>query len=266
MPVDSAIILAAGRGSRLGAMTEQLPKCLVSLGGRALLDWQIAAFAAAGIARVTLVGGHGIDHLRGRDCEVVENVRWAQGNMVTSLLCAHARLLAEPCLVGYSDIVFHPSNLTALRDCASDIALTYDRHWLELWQARFADPRDDAESFRVEDGRLREIGQRVADVSSVGGQFMGLLRFSPRGWRTVEAFLSALSREQVDRLDTTGLLALLLRNGVEIDAFPVDGRWCEIDSPEDLRLYAAKLDAADRQGRRWRHDWRWGAMHARVAP
>lgn len=259
MTADAAIILAAGRGSRLGAMTDASPKCLVSLGGRTLLDWQIAGFVAAGITRVTLVIGYAADCLRGRGCEVIDNPRWAHGNMVGSLLCARERLLAEPCVVCYSDIVFHPANLADLRDCASDIALTYDRHWLELWRARFADPLQDAESFRAEGGRLREIGHRVTDLSAIGGQFMGLLRFSPSGWRTVESALSALSSADIDRLDTTGLLALLLGAGVEIDTFPVDGRWCEVDCAEDLQLYTARLHDADRRGRAWRHDWRWEA-------
>ena len=44
-----AIILAAGRGSRLLSLTEDRPKCLVEAGGKPLLAWQIEALRGAGI-------------------------------------------------------------------------------------------------------------------------------------------------------------------------------------------------------------------------
>ena len=50
----------------------------------------------------------------------------------------------------------------------------------------------------------------------------------------------------------TSLLQLLLKDGVEIDTTPVNGRWCEVDSETDLRLYEHKLEHPN-----WTHDWRW---------
>ena len=50
-----AIILAAGRGSRMGSLTDRVPKCLVSLAGRPLLEWQKAALRKAGIDTVALI-------------------------------------------------------------------------------------------------------------------------------------------------------------------------------------------------------------------
>ena len=45
------IILAAGRGSRMGVLTDERPKCLTVLAGRTLLEWQIEAMRKAGIVR-----------------------------------------------------------------------------------------------------------------------------------------------------------------------------------------------------------------------
>src|SRR6185503_13206340 len=52
-----AIILAAGRGSRMGQLTAEIPKCLVQLGGKPLLEWQTGALRAAGIDRIAVVTG-----------------------------------------------------------------------------------------------------------------------------------------------------------------------------------------------------------------
>ena len=50
-----AIILAAGRGSRMKEMTDSNPKCLVELKGKSLIDWQISALQQAGIHEIGIV-------------------------------------------------------------------------------------------------------------------------------------------------------------------------------------------------------------------
>ena len=66
-----AVVLAAGAGVRLGALTERSPKCLLPIDGRALLDHQLETLAAAGITDVTVVAGHSMrqSHYRAsEDC------------------------------------------------------------------------------------------------------------------------------------------------------------------------------------------------------
>ena len=255
------IILAAGRGSRMGAATDDRPKCLTRLGGRTLLSWQLAAFAAAGIADVTVVRGYLAQCLPGHDAEgrcyaTRDNPRWAGTNMMASLAAAGPILTAHPCLVSYADIAFHPDNLRALAAAGGDIAIVYDRAWRALWQDRFDDPLDDAETFAARDGRLLAIGQRPRALDEVQGQYMGLLRFTPAGWSAVAGLLRELPPAAVDRLDMTGLLNRLLAAGVAIEVVAVDGRWVEVDRPEDHALYRRRLADVDAGGA-WRHDWRW---------
>ena len=49
-------------------------------------------------------------------------------------------------------------------------------------------------------------------------------------------------KDEVDKLDMTGLLSNLVSQGIKINAIPVDGEWGEIDSQEDLALYQSLLD------------------------
>src|SRR5918993_3428459 len=56
-----AVILCAGQGRRLLPLTEFLPKCLLSIAGRTVLEWQLRALAANGVADVTVVTGFGAD-------------------------------------------------------------------------------------------------------------------------------------------------------------------------------------------------------------
>lgn len=54
-----AIILSAGQGRRLLPLTAGIPKCLLQVGGRSVLEWQLRILAMAGVDRVVVVVGFG---------------------------------------------------------------------------------------------------------------------------------------------------------------------------------------------------------------
>jgi len=235
-----AIILAAGRGSRMGGATADQPKCLTLLQGRPLLDWQLDALRGADIEDIALVRGYMGEKLVREGLRTFENPRWAETNMVMSLACASAWLSSDACLVSYSDIVYPAATARLLAAAQGDIAITYYKDWRHLWEARFKDPLSDAESFRLDAaGRLQDIGARPRNLDEVQGQYMGLLRFTPRGWRWVEDTLAGMDAVQRDRLDMTSLLRLLLARGKPIATVPVLEPWYEVDSQSDLELYQA---------------------------
>lgn len=248
-----AVILAAGRGERLGQLTAAQPKSLTMLGGRTLLQWKQLALAQAGIDEIYALTGYRAEAIAATGIRTLHNARWQTTNMIGTLLCADA-VLSRPgrSLVCYGDVVFHPDIVAATLDAVDDIVIPYDRRWRELWAGRFADPLSDAESFAQVDGWLTDIGRRTPRADEIGGQFMGLLALSAPGWAIVRAALQAMPGETVDRLDTTALLRCLLAAGVRIRAVPVEGRWCEVDSASDLAVYGERMERGG-----WSHDWRW---------
>ncbi len=227
---------------------------MVQLAGRSLLEWQIAAMREIGIRNITVVAGYKQERLSG-DFKKIENKDWKNSNMVRSLLAAREILQSAPTIVSYSDIVYHPGHLEKLISHDGP-AITYDRNWLALWSDRFEDPLADAERFRLNDGRLVSIGERAESLSEIEGQYMGLLKFTPQSWAPVEAYLNGEPDECVDQLDMTTLLQRLMNIGQQISAVPVDGKWCEVDSEEDLELYDRRIQETESSGR-WAHDWRW---------
>jgi len=234
-----AIILAAGRGSRMQSLTDERPKCLVEVKGKSLLDWQLDALRQAGIRQIGVVTGYKRELLAGRGLVEFHNARWAETNMVTSLACAQNWLRTDPCIVSYSDIFYEPSAVTALMDCPAALAVTYDMNWLELWTQRFGDPLLDAETFRLSpDNILAEIGNRPQSVAEVQGQYMGLLRFAPSGWAEIERIRLGLTAEQRDRMHMTGTLQKVIEAGkIPIMALGYNGLWGEVDTSEDLTAY-----------------------------
>ena len=240
-----AIILAAGRGSRMKTATEDRPKCLVELAGHSLFSLQTAALRAGGVDQIAVVGGYRAEQLVRPEVTLFRNERWAETNMVMSLAAAAEWLKASPCLVSYADI-FYPA--TTVRRLAAltgpQLAIAYDPNWRSLWEARFADPLSDAETFRLRDGnRLVEIGARAASLDQIEGQYMGLLRFTPQSWASVETLLGDLEPARRDKLDMTSLLSLLLQGGADIRVAPTDAGWGEVDSESDLAYYETEVSS-----------------------
>lgn len=231
-----AIILAAGRGSRMKNLTEQRPKCLVKLNGKPLLEWQLGAIRQAGINEIAVVTGYKRELLASFGLVEFHNPRWADTNMVSSLACATEWLKTESCLVSYSDIFYDASAVSALMDCAASLAVTYDLNWQELWERRFEDPLVDAETFRLNsNGTLAEIGNKPKTIEEVEGQYMGLLRFTPVGWEEVARIRSGLQQLERDRMHMTATLQKVIDAGyIEILGVPYRGRWGEVDTESDL--------------------------------
>lgn len=234
-----AIILAAGRGSRMKGLTEDRPKCLVELAGRSLLSHQLDSLRGAGLDEIAIVTGYRSEMLAGQADTEFHNPRWAETNMVSSLATAAEWLEAGPCIVSYSDIFYSPAAVRSLIDTDARLAVTYDPNWRRLWADRFGDPLLDAETFRLDpSGCLIEIGNRPASVVEVEGQYMGLLRFTPEGWAELNAIRLSLSREDRDSLHMTGALQKVIeRRQMPVRAVAYEGSWGEIDSKEDLLLF-----------------------------
>lgn len=246
----SALILAAGRGSRMQQLTDHKPKCLLELAGKPLLHWQIETLRAAGLPNIAVVTGYRQELLTG-DFEKIHNARWESTNMVQSLLCALPLLKDTNVLISYADIVYTPKHVQALMKSEADVAITYDTKWQNLWALRNENPLDDAETFREHNGKLLEIGGKPQSLAEVQGQYMGLLKFSPKGTQAIFEITKAMKPQDLDTLDMTSLLRKLLLADILIHTVPVSGGWCECDTEQDIALYEQQLVTGD-----WTHDWR----------
>lgn len=244
-----AILLAAGQGSRLLPHTATRPKCLVELAGRPLLDYQLDAFRSVGLDDITIVTGYRgemVDHLAGlRGHSTRHNHRYADTNMVTSLMCA-ADLLegSDDVVVSYADLVFEPWVLERLVASPHRLSTVVDLRWLELFTARFGDPLLDAETLRFDDsGIITDIGQRPTSVEAIQGQYIGITKFSADGARqAVESYRRLVAERGPDRpaptqMYMTTFLRRLSSEGLPLHSVPIKGGWLEVDTVEDLALY-----------------------------
>ncbi|CTQ48879.1 NTP transferase domain-containing protein [Jannaschia donghaensis] len=235
------LILAAGRGSRMRHLTEDRPKGLTPLDGIPLIERQRTALMQAGATEIGIVTGYLAEQLVSYGDATFHNPRWAETQMVSSLATAEAWLSAEPVIVSYSDIFYSAATVSALADATADLAITFDTEWRSQWEGRFDDPLLDAETFRLRDEGgtmfLTEIGRVPRAIDEIEGQYMGLLRFTPAGWRQIADARATLDHKTRDAQSMTELLDFMIARGARVQAIPTSDAWGEIDSVEDLAFF-----------------------------
>lgn len=176
-----AIIIGAGRGSRLMPTTADTPKCFAEVGGQRLLDWAINAFHRNGIDDIVFIGGYRIDCVRKDYPQFTfrENTDWQNNNILASLMFAED-MMDVPFVCCYSDVLFTPGIVHDIVHATADIALGVDSEWLVRYEHRTEHPSDDAEKVIVTNGLVTRIHREISD-GKAHGEFIGLAKFSGSG-------------------------------------------------------------------------------------
>ena len=159
-------LLAAGLGSRLGSLTERLPKALIAVAGEPLLAYAVRFAQAAGADEIIVVGGFSFplvaDEVARRALPVtlLENRDFRDGNLV-SLLTARPRLRGE-FLIMNVDHIYRPAIAALAAAPAAELTAFIDR------DRTLGD--DDMKVERDENGHVRRIAKTLAtfDCGYVG--------------------------------------------------------------------------------------------------
>ncbi len=239
-PVRRAIILAAGRGSRLQPFTANLPKCLVEIGGESLLKRALRGLASQGIKQAVIVIGYESELVRERigstfsgvDVVYIEAPDYATTNNIRSLWDVR-RYLDQDILLLEADVAFDPEVIAALlKESGSSAAVAPYKRTLSGTVVR-RDSRGQVTNFILgaEQGRKFDTAGTFKTVN-IYLLRKELLREEvvPRLCRAIEAgrvqdYYEGILRDCVADGDSVINLA-----AVDISA----NRWCEIDDERDL--------------------------------
>lgn len=254
----SAIILAAGQGTRLRPLTNEKPKCLVELAGRPLLAHQVDALRSAGIDTIVVVAGYRADLVETLASElrisVVHNPDFATTNMVATLFAAETWFPRHgDMVIAYGDIVYGTGVASRLQDCDASVCVAVDAEWRRLWELRMDDPLCDAETLKIDaaTGNIIELGKKPRGYEDIEAQYMGLIKV---GADAVDAFCAAYRAmdraasydgKTFDNMYMTSFLQHLIDNGWAVRAVRVENDWCEIDTLEDLDRYERIASGAE---------------------
>ena len=234
------IILAAGKGSRLGLITKKNHKALLLIKGKALINYQIDAFYQAGIKKIYIITGYNSYLFNSYKDQVtlLYNSNWKNSNMLISIMTAKDLLNESPAIISYSDIFYESHALKSLLN-QKELSILYSSSWKELWEKRFKNAADDAETFSVDNlGYLKDIGEPLDCLRNANGQYMGIISFTPKIFSRFKNIFYELPYNKRSKIDVTSFLKhLLITKSLNIKTIEYKGIWGEVDIPTDLELY-----------------------------
>lgn len=244
LDVTKVIILAAGQGSRLRPYTNNLPKCLVELKGKSLLDYQLEALNSLGIHNLHIVCGYLSEKINRIELQKHYNPDYASTNMVYTLFCAREIMTGqEDLIITYGDIVYSMDVMQSVVSSNAPMTICVDRSWRRYWEARMDDPLSDAETLRLgSDNKIVEIGKKPSDYNQIEGQYTGIIKIRSdyvekfrRCWEEIDRNI-LYDGNTFKNMYMTSYIQYLINAGWDVRATFVDNGWLEIDTPDDLLL------------------------------
>lgn len=241
-----AIIIGAGRGSRLMPTTAKAPKCFAEIQGKRILDWTVDALRGGGCTEICFIGGYRMEAVR-RDYPGFvfrENGEWASNNILVSLMQAED-LMDEPFIAAYSDILFTQDVVRGLVQAEAALALGVDIEWREHYGPRSQHPPQDAEKVITRNEVVERI-DRAIPYQAATGEFIGVAKFGREGahqfrdfyHRRRAEFWSKPYREATlfQKAYLIHMFQDMIEQGIAFGHVDTPGKYREIDTQQDMDL------------------------------
>jgi choline kinase len=230
-----AIILAAGRGSRLMPLTKDVPKCLLDIGGRSILEHQLENIQLAGIKEVSIVVGAFVEKIEEKlkrtrfdlNIELIYNPFHEITNNLVSLWFARHKMNGDFILMN-GDVIFHPDILLNL------IHTTHNKK-ICLSIAKKAHYDEDDMKVQLDGDKVLQV-RKSLDPASTNAESLGMLKFIKEGASNVAQTLELLVRDE-NNSKAWFLIAIekLISQGQDVNSIDMGNLpWIEIDYPQDL--------------------------------
>lgn len=256
-----AVLLAAGRGSRLVPYTDALPTALISLGGRSLVAHSVAALRRLGVEDFYICRGWKgdvfEDHLDelGPGVQLIDCLDFASTGMLESLRLALRHVeVGRALYVCYGDIIFRPCVARQLLEAHGDIRVVVNAAAPGRQSKGFAEVEVVSTSSVGKARLVRRIGKnRHVHEADMAGKFAGLMKFTAAGRQILDETLKRLFQEDtsctgqsttftlpwwlepVQRASLCDLLQYMADEGVSIHVAMGFGGWHEVNTPQDLQ-------------------------------
>ncbi|MBK8253919.1 MAG: isocitrate lyase/phosphoenolpyruvate mutase family protein [Polyangiaceae bacterium] len=267
-PGVTAVILAAGQSQGLLPLTENLPKPMLDIKGKTILERQVEVLNACGVKDIAVVRGYKKEAITLPNIRYYDNEDFASSSELVSMFHA-AKEMKGPFLFLYGDILFERAHLEKMLKSPADISLLVDRAWSETyaqsktadpkWEKRGApdlvllkDPQESGYRFLGADQphQVAKVGRGV-DPSGAHGEFVGMAMFSQKGARALTDVYGQLREtrtsgafHEADSLRNasfTDLVQELIDRNIDVQAVDAYKGWLEIDTFEDYRRAWALL-------------------------
>jgi choline kinase len=240
------IILAAGIGSRLGELTKELPKPLVDVNGKSILERQISLYRKFGISDIILVIGHRSEKFPFKDVSYINGKKSFEHDILYSLMLARTQML-DDVIISYGDIIFDEKIIAAVLKFKGNMGLAVDLDWEEYYKGKPKRLVDKISNVIIENDTIVRIGYRknIRNTNQkLVGEFIGLMKLSKNAANVFIETYSQLEKSHRGKFHDSpslrqGIITDMLQELIEkkyiINPIVVNGKWCEIDTLDDLK-------------------------------
>ena len=238
----NAIILAAGMGMRLLPETKNVPKGMVKLFDKSLIEMQIDIFKKCGIDDISIVTGYLAEKINFQTINYFKNENFSTTAGNESLYCAKQKL--NDTIICYADLVFDISIIKKMVDFNGDVGIAVESDWKSRYTSRTLHPISEADNVLFdESGKIIELRKNIQKSNSNIGEFLGVMRLSSKGSSLFLKRFSELKEYHVGTFhDSPSLKQSILPDmiqelidlGINVEPVMISEKWCEVDTPQDL--------------------------------
>ena len=237
------IIIAAGTGARLGKEVSKLPKALLEVNGQTILSRQISILKKIGIEEVVVITGQYAEKFPSIDVNYVNDAKHNEHDILSSLLVAKDYIQGN-IVITYSDILFDENVLRQIIQQKCDIGIAVDMDWKQAYEERILHPLTEAENVLLDDNKnVLKIQKNIISNEDDVGEFLGLIKLSSHGAKILtEKFEDLLTNHtgtfhntlSLKKAYITDFIQELVNSKIVITPIFISGKWCEIDTNQDL--------------------------------
>ncbi|MCK5031333.1 MAG: phosphocholine cytidylyltransferase family protein [Thermoplasmatales archaeon] len=238
-----AIIVAAGHDKRLGSLNENLPKCMLDVKGKTIIERQIENIRDCGIDDIIIIKGYKQEIINIPNIKYYINPDFETSGILSSLFFAEGEMNCDFIFL-YSDIIFDKKILKRLLKDKADISLVVDLDWKARYNERVKQHNGEVELVEVESGRITRIGKNV-NPEKAHGEFIGLASFSKIGAETLDKCYRSVLKSyknkmfheasSINKANFTDMIQDIIDEGFDVKNLDTYGDWMEIDTFEDYR-------------------------------
>lgn len=231
-----AVILAAGRGTRLGSLTDEIPKPMVLLKGKPILEHLLERLRTAGFTEALIVTGYRAEAIEDHFREFPLSLRFARQTEVNGTATA-ARLAEE--FVGTDSFFLTFGDILAETAVYRDIRGALSPGTEGLIGVKWVpDPYQGAAVYADENKKIVKIMEKPGQgKSTTNWNSAGLYVFRS----SVFAELARVPVSVRGEFELTSAVEQMLAAGQRLEIFPIHGAWRDIGRPEDLAAAAEEM-------------------------
>lgn len=236
------IIIAAGYGNRIKSVTNT-PKALLDINGKTILERQIEIFHKYGMQNIFVIIGPYKEKFTLPNITYIEDTNFDLHEQLGSLMVAKNEISGDVLLV-FSDILFDDSIISKTIASDTDIGIVVYPEWKKLYNGRTEHPISEADLVETNHEKIFQIRKNLDMSNKKVCEFIGIIKLSSIGSdifvsRFLELeknhkgyFHSSPSLQKAYLID---MIQELIDCGIEVKPIFVDGKWCEVDTPQDLK-------------------------------